>query len=130
MRAKDYINKALKTERKDYDFVATRNVTPRMEHAIMGLVTEAGELLDQIKKAKIYGKDLDLVNLIEEFGDIMWYSALLSDELKVDFEDVWERNIKKLSSRYPEKYSHEKALNRNLDKERKILEKKKARNSQ
>jgi NTP pyrophosphatase (non-canonical NTP hydrolase) len=70
MTAKDYIKKALRTERKDYDFVATRNITPRIEHAIMGLVTEAGELMDAIKKAKIYGKDLDLVNLVEELGDV------------------------------------------------------------
>jgi hypothetical protein len=48
----------------------------------------------------------------------------LCDDLGVDFEDVWERNIKKLAARYPEKYSRNKALNRNLNKERKILEKK------
>ncbi len=125
MKSKDYIKKALQTERKDYDFSATGNVTPRIEHAVMGLVTEAGELMDQIKKSKIYGRELDTINLIEELGDIMWYSALLCDELETDFEDVWERNVKKLAARYPEKYSHEKALNRDLKTERDILEKKK-----
>ena len=124
MKAKDYIQNAIKTERKDYDFIATGEVTPRIEHAVMGLVTEAGELMDQLKKAKIYRKDLDKVNLIEEAGDVMWYLALLCDELQVDFEDVWDRNIKKLAARYPEKYSQEKAMNRDLKTEREILEKK------
>ena len=124
MKAKDYTQKAIRTERKDYDFATTGEVTPRIEHAVMGLVTEAGELMDQLKKAKIYRKDLDKVNLIEEAGDVMWYLALLCDELQVDFEDVWERNIKKLAARYPEKYSHEKAMNRDLKTEREILEKK------
>jgi hypothetical protein len=52
----------------------------------------------------------------------MWYSALLCDELKIDFEDVWDRNVKKLAVRYPEKYSHERALARDSEKERKMLE--------
>jgi len=33
-----------------------------------------------------------------------------------------ERNINKLKARYPDKFSQEKALNRNLDIERDILE--------
>ena len=33
-----------------------------------------------------------------------------------------QRNIDKLKARYPDKFSQEKALNRNLDKERDILE--------
>lgn len=122
MNSNEYIKKALKTESKDYKFKSTGDVTPRIEHAVYGLVTESGELLDAIKKAKIYGQDLDKVNIVEELGDLMWYMALLVDELGVDFENVWEKNIKKLELRYPEKYSDEKAKNRDLGAEREILE--------
>ena|SRR3990167_4488290 len=122
MNSNEYIKKALKTESKDYRFKPTADVTPRIEHAVYGLVTESAELLDAVKKAKIYGQDLDKVNIIEEMGDIMWYMALLVDELGTDFENIWQKNIKKLELRYPDKYSDEKAKNRDLLSERKILE--------
>lgn len=122
MKPKEYIKKAVRTEStKDKKF-KPKQVPVRLEHAIYGLVTEAGELMDQIKKAKFCGREFDLVNVVEEAGDIMWYLAVLCDELGVDFEEVWEKNIKKLATRYPEKYSHEKGLKRDLKKERKILE--------
>ncbi len=78
--------------------------------------------MDAVKKSKFYGKDLDRINLIEELGDLMWYSALLCDELGVSLEQVWNKNIRKLKSRFPDKYTDEKAKNRNLNKERKELE--------
>lgn len=93
-----------------------------MEHAVYGLVTEAGELMDEVKRVKIYGKDLDRTNLLEEAGDCFWYLALLCDELGVSFEDVWEKNIAKLRARYPEKWTAHHALNRNHAAERAQLE--------
>lgn len=122
MTPKEYIENALRTESQEYSFGTTNGVTARVEHGVIGVVTEAGELMDAIKKAKIYGKELDKVNLAEEVGDVMWYLAVLCDELGVSFESVWEKNIAKLSARYPEKYSDHHALNRDTDSERKILE--------
>ena len=52
----------------------------------------------------------------------MWYLAILVDELGTSFEELGYINIKKLSSRYPEKFTSENALNIDLDKERDILE--------
>src|SRR5437764_1204166 len=46
-------------------------------HAILGISGEAGELVDAFKKELIYGKTLDIENLKEEAGDILWYMALL-----------------------------------------------------
>lgn len=123
MKPKDYIKNAIRTEIEKYTFSSSGGVTPRIEHAIFGLVTEAGELMDEMKKAKIYGKEIDVINLVEEAGDIMWYLALLSDELNVPFEEIWDKNIKKLRARYPEKYIQGNALARNLKRERKVLEK-------
>jgi len=123
MKPSKYIQQAKRTETEKYRFKKTGNVTPRIEHAAMGIATESGELMDAIKKAKIYGRDLDKTNLIEELGDLMWYIAILTDDLGTSFEEVWDKNIKKLKARYPEKYTDEKAHNRNLPKERKELEK-------
>ncbi|OGZ34784.1 MAG: hypothetical protein A2174_02855 [Candidatus Portnoybacteria bacterium RBG_13_41_18] len=123
MTPSEYIKNVLRTEPKKYFFGTTNNITPRIEHAVFGIVTESGELMSQIKRAKIYGTKIDKINLIEELGDCMWYYGLLCDELGISFEEVWEKNIAKLQARFPEKYKKSDALKRNLKKERKILEK-------
>lgn len=44
-----------------------------MLHLHSGIKGELGELTDIFKKHYIYGKELDMVHVSEEFGDIMWY---------------------------------------------------------
>lgn len=56
----------------------------RVEHGAIGLLTEGGELFDAYKKAKYYGKDIDMTNVAEEIGDVMWYVALLVRVLGID----------------------------------------------
>jgi len=91
-------------------------------HMVIGISTEAGELLDAYKKHFAYGKNLDIVNVGEEIADIMWYISNLCRMKGIALEEMMERNINKLKARYPDKFSQEKALNRNLDIERDILE--------
>ncbi len=123
MTPSQYIENAKKTESKEYKFLSTGEITPRIEHGAMGAVTEAAELMDIVKKCKIYGKDFDKLHMIEEMGDLMWYLAILCDDLGVTFEEVWKKNIKKLRARYPDKYTDENAVNRDHQKEREELEK-------
>ncbi len=94
----------------------------RLLHGALGACTETGELQDMIKKHLIYGKPLDLVNVIEEIGDTMWYLAIVLDACGVTMSDAMQRNITKLRLRYPEKFTSEKALNRDLAAERAALE--------
>lgn len=126
MSPAEYIKKAIRTEVSEYQFAILKSekhwVPPRIEHAAMGLVTEAGEVMDALKKTKIYGKPFDAVNMKEEIGDVFWYLAIMCDELGISFEEVWEKNIAKLAKRYPEKFTEENALNRDIQAERKILE--------
>lgn len=91
-------------------------------HMVIGISTEAGELLDAYKKHFAYGKDLDVVNVGEEIADIMWYVSNLCRMKGIDLEEMMQRNIDKLKARYPEKFTQENALNRDLDNERNILE--------
>jgi NTP pyrophosphatase (non-canonical NTP hydrolase) len=91
-------------------------------HAAMGISTEAGELMDAFKRKIFYGKPLDVVNVKEEIGDLMWYVAILLRELDLDFEEVLQLNIDKLRARFPEKFTEHHALHRDLGKERTILE--------
>jgi len=186
---------------------------PDQMHAMTGILTEVGELLDAWKRYIWYGSKIDFVNLEEEIGDMCWYWALymssvletcsedviqnimflVTQELKYaklkpagekeqtlpqlsqyacyslvhvvsnmastqaqwdvllaededvlyaaelvadpltfiihlasihgfDFEVVLYKNIEKLKARFPDKFTEEAALNRDLVKERKILE--------
>lgn len=91
-------------------------------HMILGMQTESAELADIYKKHIAYQKPLDLVNAKEEIGDQLWYIANLCNLQGWDMEDIMQTNINKLKARYPEKFTNEAALNRNLELERQILE--------
>jgi hypothetical protein len=94
----------------------------RLLHHVLGMVTEAGELADQMKRHAFYYKPLDETNLFEECGDSDWYNKRLLDTIGRLPSDCMDRNIAKLTARYPEKFTTEAATNRNLGAERKALE--------
>lgn len=102
--------------------VEFRPFNPVLLHAAMGCVTEAGEFMDAMKRQMIYGKDLDHTNVIEELGDLMFYVAMACNDLGVPIEHVVEKNMQKLRQRYPDKFTSERALNRDLGAERQVLE--------
>ena len=97
-------------------------VHPQLLHASMGMVTGAGEFQDALKRALFYGKDLDIVNLVEELGDVLWYVAIACDHLGVQMDTVFGINIDKLKARFPDKFEKHAALFRDLENERKVLE--------
>ena len=99
-------------------------INPRVFHAIVGIATESTELCEALYTGLLNKGQLDDVNLVEENGDIAWYQAILIDELGGDWEDVLIKVIAKLKARYPEKFTSQDAINRDLDKEREILERK------
>ena len=69
-------------------------------HMAVGVSGEAGELLDAIKKAAIYCKELDRENVIEELGDLEFYMEGLRQGLGITREETLAHNIAKLSKRY------------------------------
>lgn len=119
-----YVEQALKTESLSKEVADRLNdqKTIRLLHAAMGMVTEAAEFLDNLKKHIFYGKVIDYFNLAEEIGDQMWYVAIGSDALEIKVDDVLDNNILKLKTRYPERFDAKAAMNRDLEAERKILE--------
>lgn len=92
------------------------NFEMNLIHSALGLSSDAGEYVDAIKKATIYGKPLDTLNAIEELGDCLWFIALAAKTLHVDLEFVMAQNIAKLAKRYPDKYTDAAAIAR-LDKQ-------------
>ena len=81
-------------------------------NGVMGLCGESGEAIDIVKKHLHQGHELDREKLIKELGDIAWYLAETATALDVSLEEVLERNIEKLRSRYPEGFSTERSVNR------------------
>jgi NTP pyrophosphatase (non-canonical NTP hydrolase) len=91
-------------------------------HMLMGMITEVGELVDVYKKHLAYGKGIDLINVQEELGDLMFYIGGFCDINGFDLDKILDVNTLKLNARYPDKFDKDKANNRDLDKERKILD--------
>jgi len=76
----------------------------RLLTAGVGINAEGGEFLEIIKKMIFQGKPFNEDNrehMIIELGDLLWYVAQATQALGVSFEEVLERNVKKLEKRYP-----------------------------
>jgi NTP pyrophosphatase (non-canonical NTP hydrolase) len=93
-----------------------RQLTPQQAHLLhmaVGVSGEAGELLDAVKKHCVYQKQIDLDNIKEEAGDILFYLTGLLNELDLSLEDCINANKEKLSRRYASgSYSNEQAIAR------------------
>jgi NTP pyrophosphatase (non-canonical NTP hydrolase) len=86
-------------------------------HMAVGISGEAGELLDAIKKAVIYRKPLDVQNVKEECGDLLFYITGMLDSIGSNLDQVISENMEKLSKRYSSlSYSNNQAIQR-MDKE-------------
>ena len=82
-------------------------------HAAVGISGESGELLDAIKKETMYNKEPDLVNIIEELGDLEFYMEALRQAYNITREETLQANINKLGVRYSSgKYSDKQAQDR------------------
>jgi len=96
MNFNEYQQKARQTAiypNKDNNFV----------YPTLGLVGEAGEVAEKIKKVI---RDSDGIvtpekkeEIKKELGDVLWYIANLAIELDIELEDIAQGNIEKLFSR-------------------------------
>ena len=75
----------------------------------LGLVGEAGEFADAVKKlcyhsVTVFGKrEVDfLTHAEEEMGDVLWYLANLCNYLGLSLDTVARKNLEKLEARYPQ----------------------------
>jgi NTP pyrophosphatase (non-canonical NTP hydrolase) len=73
----------------------------------LGLVGEAGELAEKVKKLmrdKAMFTPADVTDevkaeVLKELGDVLWYTAQLATEFGVNLDQVAEQNMEKLKSR-------------------------------
>lgn len=123
---------------KTKDIWKTEDINVRVEHAKIGLRTEVGELFDAYKKHWFYHKPLDVDNVLEECGDIIWYCEILEDEnlnisevkmcvnkvaklFDSSYQECSDRVVKKLRVRYPDGFTEFDAEVRDTSEEMKAF---------
>ncbi len=69
----------------------------------LGLVGEAGEIAEKIKKVLRDNSGIvdekSKIEISKELGDVLWYLSQLSTEIGLSLEDIAASNIEKLMSR-------------------------------
>jgi len=89
----------------------------RVMHAVTGLITEVGEICEDILSFIENGGELNVKNLRVENGDLLWYINLFLACLKTTIVIVAEENVAKLKARYPQKFDALRAIERDLKNE-------------
>ena len=107
-------------ETHSFNVVTTdfRNIHDKARlHALLGIASEAGELLEALFKemrgvdSQSEQEDID-ANYSEESGDIDWYQEQLAKSICIPVEQSRRDNIAKLRVRYPDKFTVEAAIAR------------------
>ena len=80
-------------------------------------------LLDFLKKKLFYNKPIDLEKFSKISTDLFETLLVFCNVNNINVEEILDTNIAKLKSRYGDKFSSDKAINRDLQTERAILEK-------
>lgn len=80
----------------------------------LGLCGEAGEVADLLKKAFMQGHKIDRSVVAEEIGDVLWYCAELAEWLGIPLDAIASQNIAKLKKRYPQGFSADRSVNREV----------------
>ncbi len=97
MELNEYQKEALKT--------AMYPAKHKIVYSAMGLGNEAGEVMGKIKKW-LRGDDGEGAmsderreSLKGELGDVLWYLAVLANDLDLTLDDIAKNNVEKLQSR-------------------------------
>lgn len=80
-------------------------------HALYGLASEVGEIHGLFQKV-YQGHPLNLDDLEDELGDLLWFAAELCDAHCWQMGDVAAKNIEKLKKRYPEGFDADRSVHR------------------
>ena len=72
---------------------STKTKSQKIGHGCLGLIGEAGEVVDILKKERYMSMPYELARekLIDECGDLVWYSVELCTGLGMEFEEVYNQ---------------------------------------
>tara|TARA_S200002703_G_scaffold22864_1_gene19630 strand:+ start:925 stop:1287 length:363 start_codon:yes stop_codon:yes gene_type:complete len=92
-------NKSLITANEYQEKCKATAIYPKKDaiaYLSLGLVSEAGEVAGKIKKNI---RDGSKSNVASEIGDVLWYCAMLANELGANLGKLMEDNLYKLNDR-------------------------------
>lgn len=90
---------------------------------MISIIIDSLKMLDILKKKLYYNKEIkdDMIVILTK--SILSKLVSYSNIYNIEIPEIFNKNINKLRIRYPEKFDPDLAINRNLEGERKILEK-------
>ena len=106
MKPNDYQKLAMRTKS-----IPDEDVGAMINHAVLGLCSEAGEVAGIFQKA-YQGHEVDPEHVKKELGDCLWMIAEACTAMGLDLEDVMRANIEKLEKRYPDGFEAERSVHR------------------
>lgn len=101
----------------EYDQFVASMLKPMPErdqlvHCALGLVGEAGEVSELVKKQFAYGKPFSYAEMDGELGDVLFYLVAMTQQCGTSIESIMLKNVAKLQQRYPHGYSDADAVAR------------------
>ena len=104
---------------RDYYKAAKRTMNPALtweqtrNHALYGIAGECGEIHSLYQKV-YQGHELIKERVMDELGDLCWFVMELCFAEGIDPEEMLEYNIHKLMTRYPDGFSTERSVHREI----------------
>jgi len=90
---------------------------PVLLRGFLGIGSESGELLNRYKKFIFYhGEPFTRSEMLTKLSKLLHYMLLIMDVFDSSLEEVVRINMAKLGSRYPDGYTHDKAITHHRDK--------------
>lgn len=105
---KDYTEQANRTRKKDLSF------NEKLLEGCLGLAGETGEVVDLIKKSLFHGHKMDKHKIAEELGDVLFYLDYIANTFDIPLESIAKGNNEKLKLRYPDGFSIERSIHREI----------------
>lgn len=118
-----YLAQLIRQYNLEINIGRTENVNAMGGYYIIG-DSLVEDLVDLFKRHFHYGVQLDisfLTHLVSSIVDMLNSMNTLISKPLANYKGVMEINIAKLKVRYPDKFSPEKAINRDLEKEKEVL---------
>lgn len=103
----------------EYQQQAARTINPRLSthcaemHALHEMASEVGEIHGLYQK-EYQGHSIRIDDLKKEVGDLLWGIAEYCTAQGWCLEEIATMNIEKLRARYPEGFTEERSINREV----------------
>ncbi len=106
----------------EYPQLVVRDKNSDPMSIVIKLIKNTCKLLDMMKKKLYYNKEINEESFITITKIVMLHISDYCNYFDIPVERTFDVNIEKLRARYGEKFSTDRAINRNLEIERNILE--------